>query len=129
MRRFSTKLLFHWAPSVPPKRRLCEERLVTFRARSTRDALAKAKRLGRQGEFTYREQGGGRGRFQFLGVLDLMELGVEAEANEVWWDVYQRLEPSRRRAQLLPPETRLRIFTDRGRAPSNKRLKLAGARK
>ena len=129
MRRFSTKLLFEWVPSVPPKRCLCEERLVTFRAHSSRDALAKAKRLGRQGEFTYREQDGGRGRFQFLGILDLMELGVEAGANEVWWDVYQRLEPSRRRTKLLPPERRLRIFTDLGRAPSNKRLKLAGARK
>ncbi len=129
MRRFSTKLLFQWAPSVQPKRRLCEERLVTFRARSSRDALAKAKRLGRQGEFTYREQGGGRGRFQFLGILDLMELGVEAGANEVWWDVYQRLEPLRRRTHLLPPESRLRIFADPARAPSNKRLKLPGARK
>jgi uncharacterized protein DUF4288 len=115
MRRFSTKLLFQWVPSLPPKRRLCEERLVTFRAPSSRDALVRAKRLGKRGEFSYKEQGGGRGRFQFLGILDLMELGPEAGPHEVWWDIYERLEPYRRRAKLLPSEKRLRIFTDNGR--------------
>jgi len=44
-----------------------------------------------------------------------MELGAEAGPHEVWWDIYERLEPYRRRAKVLPSEKRLRIFTDNGR--------------
>ena len=46
--------------------------------------------------------------------MELMELGVEAEPGEVWWDLYRRKLSTQRRSSLVPPERSLRIFTDLG---------------
>src|SRR5438094_433273 len=43
-----------------------------------------------------------------------MELGVETVPGEVWWDLYHRKLPRQRRAKLVPPERRLRVFTELG---------------
>jgi hypothetical protein len=45
--------------------------------------------------------------------MELMELGVETEPGEVWWDIYVR-KLSGRRSKLVPAERSLRVFTDRG---------------
>jgi len=81
MARYAVKLLFDWNPDpVTGSRvmRLSEERIVVFTARSARAALARGKRLGRQGELQY----DGGLRLRFVGVLQLMELGVECSEGE-----------------------------------------------
>ena|SRR5438093_597602 len=113
MRRFAAKLLFQFRPSRRSERSdtaLCEERIVTFGAASSRAALAKAKQIARRATHSFRVVGGGRVNFEPVGIMELMELGVEAEPGEVWWDLYRRKLSTQRRSSLVPPERSLRIL-------------------
>ncbi len=107
MTRFAAKLLFQFRVDVngdPGKRRLCEERIINFSARSSRQALQKAKRRGKKGEHSYKNSDGNTVSFEFVGILDLMSLGIEAEADEVWYDIRERLLPKERRDKIIPDD-------------------------
>ena len=130
MRRFAAKLLFQFRSSRRsgrPQVALCEERIVTFGAASSRAALAKAKRIAGGASHSFRVVGGGRVNFEPVGIMELMELGVETGPRELWWDLYRRKLSMQRRSSLIPPERSLRIFTDLGsddsaaRKPERKR--------
>src|SRR5882724_2903402 len=85
MARYAVKLLFDWnRDPVTGSRvtRLSEERIIVFAARSARAAVERAKRLGREGDLRY----DGGLRLRFVGILQLMELGVECAEGEVWWE-------------------------------------------
>jgi len=110
MKRYAAKLLFqfHVAAKVRPwKRRLCEERIINFKARSPREALRLAKLRGKRGEHAYRNSDGNKVSFQFVGVLDLIRLGDECEAGEVWYELGRLLLPMERRRRLIPKDARL----------------------
>src|ERR1041384_6280201 len=133
MRRFAAKLLFQFRPS--PREgstiALCEERIVTFSAVSSRAALVKAKQIARRASHSYPVVGGGRVQFEPVGIMELMELGAEAEPGEVWWDLYRRRVRGKRRSRLIPPERSLRIFTDLGSdhvAPTTRKRKRSKGR-
>ena len=107
MTRYAAKLLFQFRVDVDGdrgKRRLCEERIIGFNARSAREALKHAKRRGREGEHSYQNTDGNTVRFQFVGVMDLMSFGAEADSDTVWSDIRERLLPMERRQRLLPSE-------------------------
>ena len=111
MARYAVKLLFDWNPDPVTGRRvmrLSEERIIVFTARSARAAVKRAKRLGRQGELRY----GGGLRLRFVGVLQLMELGVECGEGEVWWEFRRRRRAKERATALVPAEKALYVFTD-----------------
>lgn len=111
MARYAVKLLFDWNPDpITGSRvmRLSEERIIVFTARSARAALQRGKRLGRQGELRY----DGGLRLRFVGVLQLMELGVECAEGEVWWEFRRRRRAKKRARELIPAEKRLYIFAD-----------------
>jgi hypothetical protein len=117
MRRFAAKLLFQFRPSRRSERatmNLCEERIVTFGAASSRAALAKAKQIARRASHSFPVVRGGRVHFELVGIMELMELGVETEPGEVWWELYLRKLPRQRRATLVASERQLRVFTDLG---------------
>jgi hypothetical protein len=112
VRQYSAKLLFQWRPvrsGRSRKRRVCEERIVTFASRSPEAALGKANRLAasenrveRHGDLTL--------HFEFIGVLQLVELVGEdpdPRVREVWWEHVERVSPSERRAQLIPRPNQL----------------------
>ena len=86
---------------------MCEERIINFKARSPREALRLAKLRGKRGEHAYKNTDGNKVSFQFVGVLDLMSLGIECEAEEVWYDIRERLLPMERRARILPKDRHL----------------------
>jgi hypothetical protein len=130
--RYAAKLLFQfrvgqrgWA-----RRRLCEERTILFRAASTKLALVAAKRAGKAGQSTYINTDGRRVRFEFVGVLDLLHLGLECRQEEVWYEIKEMMEPMERRKKLLPSDA---VLFHRGRTigvarkhplpPSEKRSK------
>jgi hypothetical protein len=98
------------------QRRVCEERIVTFRAASPEAALARATRLGKEGEYR-EERDGKRIHFEFVGVLQLMDLLVD-DPIEVWWELRERLRPMERRRRLLPAKRNLYAFDER---PSKRR--------
>jgi Domain of unknown function (DUF4288) len=86
------------------KRRTCEERILNLQASTAGSALSQAKRRGKGAEFEFVNAAGDTVYFEFIGVLDLLELGLETEDDEVWYNVYGRIEPMERRSALLPNE-------------------------
>jgi hypothetical protein len=110
MTRYAAKLLFQFhiaAKGDQWKRRLCEERIINFRSRSPRDALKVAKLRGKRGEHSYTNADGNKVSFQFVGVLDLMSLGIECDVDEVWYEIRERLLPMERRARMVPGDREL----------------------
>ncbi len=111
MARYSAKLLFDWHPDpITGSRvtRLSEERIVVFPARSPGGSVKRAKRLGKQAELRY-DSGH---RLRFVGILQLMELGVECAEEEVWWEFRRRRRAKERARTLVPAENSLWVFTD-----------------
>ena len=108
--RFAAKLLFIWSPDpVTGSRvkRLCEERILTFQARSAADAVRKAKSLGRSGQVRY-ESGN---HLRFAGVLQCMEL-TSYDRGEVWWEFRRRSHPEAWAKKVLPRDAELYVHTD-----------------
>lgn len=119
--RYAAKLLFQFRVDLgvdTGKRRLCEERIVMFRASSAKTALAIAKRKGKLAEVDYDNNEGNRVYFEFVGVIELLELGLECEADEVWYEIRERLLPMERRGSLIPPEDQLNALRNE---PSRKK--------
>jgi hypothetical protein len=107
MTKYAAKLLFQFRVKVAGtsgKRRLCEERIINFNARSPQDAVRVAKLYGHQGQHRYDNSDGNEVSFEFVGIMDLVVLGSEVAEGEVWYDIRERLMPMERRAQILPSE-------------------------
>lgn len=108
--RFAAKLLFQFRVMVdgdPGVMRTCEERIIVLRAATARKALAYAKQRGRSAKRQSRNSDGNTIHFEFVGVLDLMHLGSECDADEVWYDITTRKLPMERATSLIPPEQEL----------------------
>jgi uncharacterized protein DUF4288 len=110
--RYAAKLLFQFrvVSAKPAVRRLCEERIIVFRAKGRAAALAEAKRRGRVGEHAYRNNLGQPVYFELVGILDLLELGSEYRQDEVWYDLVERVRPMERRREIVPSEASLRAM-------------------
>jgi Domain of unknown function (DUF4288) len=119
---YSAKLLFEFAVVVegrPGARRLCEERLVLIEAANAKAAVREAKRQGCAAQYRYRNSDRNPVLFRFVGLLDLVHLGIECQPNEVWYDITQRMRPMERRRAILPLEKDLS-------AVKNERLTVGG---
>jgi len=107
MNRYSAKLLFRWrvvGGGSSCRRRLCEERIIIITANSAAQALAKAKRTGRAGQWDSRHGYGSRTAFEFIGVMELLKLDPVCEEDEVWFEIKERLLPMERADRFIPPE-------------------------
>ena len=91
----------------PGIRRRCEERIITFSATDGRAALREAKQRGRVAQFRYKNSDGNAVHFEFVGVLELLRLDPGCNADEVWYDITDRVRPMERRASIIPPERQL----------------------
>jgi hypothetical protein len=110
VKRYSAKLLFQFRVDIDgdsSKRRTCEERIICIEARSAASALAKAKRRGGKAQFDYKNSDGNTVYCEFIGVMDLLGLGIECDDDEVWYDIRERLCPMERRHLFIPPEENL----------------------
>ncbi len=104
--------------------RRCEERIVVLNARNATSALCKAKSHGNQAEFKGQSKVGNVVYFEFVGVLDLLELGIECLQEEVWYDISVRKTPMEYRGKLIPQEEMLNaIFLERQSMKSSGRVK------
>ena len=81
--------------------------MIVFRAKGGRAALAEAKRRGRGAQHRYKNGYGDPVYFELVGVLDLLELGIECEKDEVWYRLVERVKPMERRTRILPQEKNL----------------------
>ena len=109
LNRFAAKLLFQYrvGKKSSSKFRTCEERIILLRERTPFRALAAAKKVGRMSEATYLNDDRVPVVIEFVGVLDLMELGIEAAGDEVWYEIKTMLRPMERKSKLIPPEREL----------------------
>jgi len=108
--RYSARLLFQYrvvTAGRTGKRRLCEERIITFTAPYAQAALREAKKRARAAQHDYENSDGGHVHFEFVGVLELLCLDPQCEADEVWYRTVERITPMERRATLIPPESEL----------------------
>lgn len=113
--RYSACLLFQFRVVVDGdsgKRRLCEKRIIHFRAADPRAALRHAKHRGKEAEHAYRNSDGNRVSFEFIGVRDLLRCGVECEDDEVWYQICELLTPMERKSTLIPAERELAAFRE-----------------
>lgn len=109
-RRYSAKLLFQFRVMIggsAGKRRLCEERIITFAARHARAALQMARQSGRAAEHSYKNNDENRVHFEFIGIVELICLEPACGTEEVWYEITERIRPMERRSVLLPPESKL----------------------
>ena len=95
MNRYSAKLLFQFRvdDSTRSESRLCEERIITYSAASADAAMDVAKQKGADSVHDYLNDEGHTVFFEFVGVLDLLELGLESDPEDVWYDIVERELP------------------------------------
>jgi hypothetical protein len=109
--RFSAKLLFQfkvcYAKGGCNKRRLCEERIISYEAEDARAALAHAKKYGKSAQYDYKNGRNDTVRVELVGLQDLLKLGLEAGPDEVWYDIIERLLPDERRSKFIPTDKKL----------------------
>ena len=109
-KRYSASLLFQYRVMVngdPGRRRLCEKRVITFRAGHGRAALAEAKKRGRGAQHSYKNAQGNRVHFEFVGVRELLCLDPACASDEVWYQIVELMTPMERKKALIPPKARL----------------------
>src|SRR5262245_49123251 len=85
MQRFAAKLLFQYrvtSQGQSNRRRLCERRIIMITALRPEAAFAKAESAGQQGEHQYRNSDGNDVHIEFIGVLELIHLGLECALDE-----------------------------------------------
>lgn len=110
MPSFSAKLLFQFRVvrnGRSPRRRLCEERIVSFDARNAASALSRAKEIGRAAQTDYKSAADGHVYFEFLGIIELIDMTIYRDTGEVWYQLVERLDPQKRLSKLLVPENDL----------------------
>lgn len=124
MARYSVKLLFQFRTVRHGKsntRRICEERILSFESDSPALALKIAKERGLKEEHSY-QLNDKDVHFEFIGVEELIALGVEADPDEVWWQLVERVRPMERRQHFIPDEQELSAL--RTKTKTHGRLKL-----
>jgi hypothetical protein len=99
--------------------------MIVIRVKSAAAALTEAKRRGKRQEFHSRNAHGNPWHFELVGIMDLLELGMECEKDEVWYEIVHRVRPMERKGKLLPPENRLNAIrwerVHKTRVPTNRR--------
>ena len=124
--RYAAMLLFQFRVMVnrdPGTRRICEKRLINFRSETAQAALTEAKRRGRAAQYSFRNSNGNKVYFEFIGVQDLLCLGVECEPDEVWYDIVQLVKPMERQSKLIPSESTLNAILSEKQLPNQRRHK------
>src|SRR5438045_8906807 len=84
--RYAAKLLFQFRMEdngQSRRRRLCEERIVLFTARSDREAITRAKRRGDRAQYDYVNTAGKRVLLGFVGGRDMIQVWTECSQEEV----------------------------------------------
>ena len=107
---FAAKLLFQFRvhrDGTSNRRRLCEERIVHFKAPTAELAVKRAKSIGKEAQHRYKNDAGGMVNFEFVGILDLISLGIECEKGEVWHELRDRMEPKENARRIIPPVSNL----------------------
>ena len=110
LKRYSAALLFQFRSMVdgnPGKIRLCEKRIIHFKAPNAQAALKHAKRRAHESEYRSKNVAGGNVFFEFVGVRDLLCFDSGDEPDEVWYQVIKMVTPMERKRSIIPHESQL----------------------
>lgn len=113
MERYAAKILFQFRVVIAgesSKRRICEEKIIILFAKNAQDALEKINEIGVQSEHNYINDDHKMVYYEFVGILDLMHLGIECDQNEVWYEIKEYLTPMERKAKIIPDIDQLSAF-------------------
>lgn len=113
--RYSAKMLFQFrveVNSVSAKFRTVEERVCVTRASDSYIAHSFFNELGLKDEFSYVNDEGNRVFFEFIGIMEMIRLGIESEENEVWYDIRTRKLPMENRHKLVPKASELQAMKE-----------------
>jgi hypothetical protein len=109
--RYAAKLLFIYDPDPVTgsrSRRLREEQIVGFQARSASAAVTRAKAIGRAGQLHF-DSGH---QLRFAEVLQCMDLEFQ-DPSEGWYKFRRPSNPDQWARKAIPPESSLYVFTDK----------------
>jgi hypothetical protein len=118
--KYAVLLLFQYrvvVNDVASRRRIVEKRPIHLNAASPAAALRQARKNARREQFDGENTDGIPDSFEFLGVLDLLQSGIESDEATVWWDVGEVVEPLERREKILPTDNDLITFRGRPARP------------
>ncbi len=90
LKRYSAKLVFYYDDGQSCFFSTCEERIITFDSRGPKEALKLAMRIGKDAEYEFENAFGDSVSFRFIGIVDVIHLGIECQEGEVWYDVSKK---------------------------------------
>jgi hypothetical protein len=118
MRKFAVFLLFQFQTiknDTINKKRICEERIYHIESETSELAYTKAKEIGIKEEFSYIENNI-QVHFQFIGIIELIELSIYDDKNLVWSNFIEKVNPMERKNRIIPLKNKLAIFrTSKGK--------------
>jgi hypothetical protein len=95
MIRYAANLLLEYGvDEAPSPRPLCERRIVLIEARGPREAIRRAKQLGKRAEHSYRNADGQTFRVKFVGLIDVICLENSGES-EAYYNMRRTTHPER----------------------------------
>ena len=110
--RYAAELMFFYDKKEDGKRiqkkYICERKIYLLLADQDEEAYKLAMAKGEGEEFSFFDDPY-EIDYKFLGVSELISLEDEDE-DVVWWGFEERLHPEKRKAELLPAKTDLRVF-------------------
>jgi len=112
MRKFAVFLLFQFKTeknNIINKKRICEERIYNIECETSNIAYKEAKKIGKKEEFSYIEDKQ-KVNFEFIGIIDLVELSTLDDNNIVWSRFVEKLTPMERKDKIIPTKDNLTVF-------------------
>jgi hypothetical protein len=110
--RFAAMMLFQFRVeknNLINKKRICEERIYHIYCQNKDDALREALDIGKNEEFDYVDDDK-KVFFEFVGILDIVELDENEDSNVVWSRFVEKREPMERKNKIIPPKNKLSVF-------------------
>ena len=110
--KFAAFLLFQFKTTtndIINKKRICEERIYNINTTSSEDAYLKANQIGKEEEFSYNDEEK-LINFEFIGIVDLIELSDIDDENLVWSRFQEKVNPMERKSKLIPKKENLTVF-------------------
>jgi hypothetical protein len=123
-KRYAALMLFQFRTvrnSESNRKRVCEERIILFEENDPIVAYNKALKRGREEGASY-EDNGADVFFEFIGIMEFVELGESLEKDEVWWRMTEKLEPMENRNKLIPDKNDLLAFKSGNRSKRGRLL-------
>ena len=112
MIKFAAYLLFQFKTvtnGVVNKKRICEERIYHIYAVSANKAYLRANQIGKDEEFSYQD-GDKVISFEFIGIIDLIELSDLDDNNIVWSRFVEKVFPMERKDKIIPNKEKLTVL-------------------